>query len=317
MHLKVINSINKFKCFYFLSDYLIVVPCNVVGTGITAGTLGTLEVYTFDEHLEDSPPQTGRHIASLQLPSLPSDIPFIVHLWCRSDPVPSPSTQSATQHPRIFQLAPTSRVLCLQVSLLVRDQAGISQGVLCVSFAEIMGAVSHLYGQSETLNIPWDDWGQQASWVGASEFPAGSECYAHGQRLVVDMMEVNEAADTFPTVAVFDFEPVRLKYDTVLSDNGQPGLELFNPGHKTILTESFAEYMLRNAFLGGTCKANKPFGMRKTRISYELPLHYFVMVDDEHGESLLAFPSDSALTPVLLVMIVLVNMAIQNRKITS
>lgn len=192
-------------------------------------------------------------------------------------------------HSSIFQLAPANRVLCLWVVLYVNHRFVQSEGMLCVSVANIIGTVSHLSRQSDMVSIPWEVWGQRASWVDMSGFPITNECYINGQRLVANGFEVDEETNTLkPVVVVFDFDPARLKFDTAPGDNGEPGLKLFNPEHESISSESSSEDMLDNVFFGGMCKANKLFAVRKTRINYnQIPSSSSVMVNDEHGKTFL------------------------------
>ncbi|KAG9103302.1 hypothetical protein FRC06_011438 [Ceratobasidium sp. 370] len=276
------------RTFAFLSDSLIAVPHHVATSNpgaVHGGTLGKLDLYTFDPPNSPSPPH-ARRIASLQLPPLPQDVVSIPRLSCRSDPAPSPSTQSAVwdrRRPRLFELAPTNRVLCLQAILTTievsRGQFAQSEGTLFIPFAGMLNAVAHLYEQSEPVDIPWDTWGRGTSWLDTSNLHTGNECYVYGQRVITTGMggqENQEAGDTSRkrTLVLLDFDPVRLSRRS----------NLFDPERETILAAPFEGDALWDMFLSERteCKANAHVGVQTARISHELNPRFYVMIDDEH-----------------------------------
>ncbi|KAG8704307.1 hypothetical protein FRC08_002299 [Ceratobasidium sp. 394] len=274
----------KSKTFAFLSDHLIVVPRYVTSNSPEErGVLGTLDVYTFDPPTD--PPLHARHIASLQLPPLPQGVTSIPRLSCRSDPAPSPSTQSATwdrRRPRLFELAPTNRVLCLQAELVTieasRQQFMQYEGTLYIPFTNMLDAVADLYNQSEPVIIPWDTWGYGTSWLDTSNLHTGNECFVYGQRVVTTgVNNEDEDEEDMPqkrTLVLLDFDPARASTRN----------NLFDPERETILTAPFEEDKLWNMFLGegAECKANARFAIQTARIGQQLNSAFYVMIDDEH-----------------------------------
>lgn len=128
----------------------------------TSRILGRLEIYTFDEPLGDAPATAARHIASFHLPDLPDDLLFVSRLSCRVDPAPSPSSQSATRHlgcPRIYELAPTNRTLCLKTELSALDNELFvhSEGTLYIPFGNILDVVARLPDRVEQPPNPASD----------------------------------------------------------------------------------------------------------------------------------------------------------------
>ncbi|QRW05627.1 F-box protein [Ceratobasidium sp. AG-Ba] len=281
------------RSFAFLSDQLIVLPRQVANTGRsrsnTARGLGMLNLFTFDPPNGSSPAPHARHIATLGLPPLPDDVMSISNLSCRSDPAPSPSTQSASwdrRRPRLFELAPTNRILCLRTELTVidttRGQFAISDGTLFVPFMDILDAAAHLYKQSEPTEIPWDDWAQKTTWLDTSELHTGNECYVFGQRVVTTGLDTSNQdndgeEDDIPqrrSIAMLDFEPARLSLRT----------ELLDPQHEAILADLSDHDILWQTFLGEGVerKANTPLAIQTSRIRQRLTSAFYVMIDDEH-----------------------------------
>ncbi|KAG8743938.1 hypothetical protein FRC10_011124 [Ceratobasidium sp. 414] len=276
------------RAFAFLSDHLIAVPRHVAPGNqrvVQQGILGTLNLYAFDPPTNSSPPPPARHIASLRLPPLPQNVMSIPKLSCRSDPAPSPSTQSATWdrgRPKLFELAPTNRVLCLQADLTTievgRGEFLRAEGTLFVPFTDMLDAVAHLHKQSEPVEIPWEAWGHGSSWMDTTDLHTGNECYVYGQRVVTtgafDLEGPEE--DDMPqrgTLFLLDFDPVRLStYD-----------KSFNRTTETLLTARTRGDALWDMFLSENteCKANARFGVQTARIKQNHPAFY-VMIDDEH-----------------------------------
>ncbi|KAG9127747.1 hypothetical protein FRC07_010035 [Ceratobasidium sp. 392] len=271
------------KAFSFVSDHLIVIPRRATGT-TQQEKLGTLELYTFDDPpagSSQSPP--ARHIASLQLPAVPENM-ISTMLSCRSDPAPSPSTQAAMwnrRRPRLFELAPTNRVLCLRVQMTAVDQSQYlmhCDGTLFVPFANMLNAVAHLYGQSEPIDIVWEIWGHGTSWLDTGDFYMGNECYVFGQRTVSTTInaqdEDEEDSPRTRSLVVLDFDPVRLSKRS----------GLFYPGGGNLFTTRLDDDLLWDEFLGENveCKADARLSVQTALIRHKLPSTYYVMIDDEH-----------------------------------
>ncbi|KAG9127748.1 hypothetical protein FRC07_010036 [Ceratobasidium sp. 392] len=276
------------RAFSFVSDHLIVIPRNGVDT-LQIEKLGTLELYTFDDPpagSSQSPP--ARHIASLQLPAAPENVVSTM-LSCQSDPAPSPSTQSAMwdrRRPRLFELAPTNRMLCLQAYMSMASESGYPvqyNGKLLVPFANMLNVVTHLYGRAEPVDVVWDTWGHGTSWLDMSNNVTytNNECYVFGRRAVSTLFdsqyEEGEGEDGSPptqSLVVFDFDPVRL------SKRGG----LFYPGGGHLFNTRVDDNLLWDAFLGENveCKADTRLSVRTAVIRRELPPLFRVMIDDEH-----------------------------------
>ncbi|KDN49487.1 hypothetical protein RSAG8_02189, partial [Rhizoctonia solani AG-8 WAC10335] len=286
--------------FTFLSDRLILVPClqavsQSEGGLHNARTHGKLVVFTFTEPTGNNPAEEARPIASFDLPE--SANPFLdpQGLSCRCDPAPVPSSRSPTRHdgiPKLFDLAPENRVLCLKM----RSQAVIPvdqvESTLYIQFTDLLKAIAHLLDQpadKPVLNIPWEDWAKGTSWVDTDLLFTGNECYVFGQRVVSvgldrsdidsDMEDVDTLIRRFSSLCVFDFDPIRVKRELLLSESE---IEIFDPKRDTVLGVWGEGPSLRSTFVEGKHAADAPFALRKTLINERLGHHYYVMVDEEH-----------------------------------
>jgi hypothetical protein len=322
LHSKHINiGAKESESFSFLSDRVILIPRHPPGLGaLRTGMLGALDIYTFDDPPKNNPPEAARRIASLQLPRLPNNgMVGSTRLPCRCNPALSSSAQSETgrrSQPRIHQLASSNRVLCLKTLInrfeLTQEEFLQSTGNLFIPLAHILDTVAHLYGQIElpgaAIDIPWEGWGQQTSWLYMGGFRSENEYFVHGQRVVIAGVDFDERA------VVFDFDPIRLKHDITPNGNGEPGLKFFNPESETIAGTPIEANVLRDMFLGGTCKASVPFVVRGSLISHRTRPPHWVMIDDEHSEifARICFGPISYIC-TLLVVHLLVNMLIGKR----
>ncbi|CAE6463591.1 unnamed protein product [Rhizoctonia solani] len=289
------------ESFTFLSDQLILVPCPVTFT--IDGELkhqSRLDVYKFDEPSSyDATTQPACLIASFHLPELP-EMSVISRFSCRCDPALSPSTRSTIPHtasPRIFDLGPDSRVLCIAIEALnIRTGAGArsrTKSMLYVPCAGILDAVKNSLNEhtqeESTATILWKDWANMASWVDVGKIYTGNQCYMYGQRTVglvyarnEDVVEDAEEETTrIHSLVVFDFDPVRVKR---ASQRAQPGVRISNPETEDawdIPTEETK--LIRNVFLGWGSKADAPFSVRTTLINEKFHSPYcYVMIDEEH-----------------------------------
>ncbi|CAE6431474.1 unnamed protein product [Rhizoctonia solani] len=288
------------ESFTFLSDRLILVPYLQVMSQSEGGlhntrTHGKLVVYTFTEPTDNSPAEEARAIASFDLPD--ADNPFLdlQGLSCRCDPAPVPSSRSATRHdgiPKLFDLAPENRVLCLKM----RSQAVIPvdqvESTLYIQFTSLVKAIAHLLDEpadKPVLTIPWDDWAKGTSWVDTDLLFTGNECYVFGQRVVSvgldrsdidsDMEEIDTLIRRFSSLCVFDFDPIRVKRELLLSESE---IEIFDPKRDCVLGVWGEGPSLRKTFVEREHAADTPFALRKTLINERLGHHYYVMVDEEH-----------------------------------
>lgn len=290
------------ESFTFINDRLFLIPRP--GSEGDAGDLhrGRLDIYTFTEPMGDSPAQPARRIASLMLPELADTTATITKLSCRCDPAPSPSSQSATRHrghPRIFQLAPDNRVLCLMIEAVIisnaRGEWSQSEGTLYVPFADMLSAVAHLLGEPSSdsaVEVAWKDWAKRTSWVDTDGLHTGNECYVHGQRVVStgvgrtddsgtdsDSDDEGSRRSRVPILTVLDFDPIRVKHELLQSESD---IEIFEPTSGNLLDFSVSEDVLRATFLEGEHKAATQCALRKTVINERLTSNHYVMVDDEH-----------------------------------
>jgi hypothetical protein len=288
-HIDIISA--ESRSFSFLSDRTIVVPRHNTPTEI----LGTLDVYTFEDPPDSTPPAAARYIASFQLLPLPENKLSIVKLSCRCDPAPSPSAQSkAPQHvrPRIYQLASSNRVLSLQITLTTVDRSWghfeQSEGSLFVPFDSLLDAVADLYGQPEPVtpvSIAWEDWGQRTSWLETSKLHSGNDCFVYGQRVVTTKIHRDQGVDARKRpIAVLDFDPIRLRRETAPNDDGESGFQLFDPESDIIWSEPPEDRALCDMFLGGTCRANARFAVQASQIDSGQSSHSCIMIDDEHSK---------------------------------
>ncbi|CAE7212593.1 unnamed protein product [Rhizoctonia solani] len=288
------------ESFTFLSDRLVLIPCLQVVSENEDGlhdprTHGKLIVFTFTDPMGDQPAREARPIASFDLPNAANPFLDLQGLSCRCDPAPVPSFRSATRHdgiPKLFDLAPENRVLCLKM----RSQAVIPvdqvESTLYIQFADLVRAVSHLLDEpadKPMLNIPWKDWAKGTSWVDTDLLFTGNECYVFGQRVVSvgldrsemdsEMEEIDTLIRRFSSLCVFDFDPIRVKRAELSSESG---VEIFDPKKDSILGVWGEGPSLRSTFVEGEHAADAPFTLRKTLINERLGHHYYVMVDEEH-----------------------------------
>ncbi|KAJ1310916.1 hypothetical protein OPQ81_009428 [Rhizoctonia solani] len=301
------------ESFTFLSDQLILIPSIEVVTTSEGGlhntrTHGKLVVFTFTEPTGNDPAEEARPIASFDLPH--TDNPFLdlQGLSCRCDPAPVPSSRSATRHdgiPKLFDLAPENRVLCLKM----RSQAVIPvdqvESTLYVQFADLIGVIAHLLDEPTNkpmLNIPWGGWAKGTSWVDTDLLFTGNECYVFGQRVVSvgldrtdadsDLEEIDTLIRRSSSLCVFDFDPIRIKRELLLSESE---IEIFDPRNDSVLGVWGEGPSLRRTFVEGEYVADTPFALRKTLINERLGHHYYVMMDEEHVVMVLRFGRESSL----------------------
>ncbi|KAJ1310914.1 hypothetical protein OPQ81_009427 [Rhizoctonia solani] len=301
-------SIDGAESFTFLSDQLILVPCPVTFT--SDGKLkhqAHLDIYKFDEpSSHDIAARPAYLVTSFYLPELSEGEPIISRFSCRCDPAPSPSTRVAVpcvQQPRIFDLAPDSRVLCIAIEALNRrtDFGGRSRtkSMLYIPFTGLLGAIKGSldeYNQrGGTATILWDSWAKMTTWVDIGQIYTGNQCYMYGQRTVGLVYARNEGAteDTgegtepedegtrIHSLVVCDFNPVRVKR---ASEQTRPGVRISNPETENAWDIPMEETkLMRTVFLGGESKANAPFSVRTTLINEEFHSPYcYVMIDEEH-----------------------------------
>ncbi|GAB1523979.1 hypothetical protein RhiTH_007131 [Rhizoctonia solani] len=289
------------KTFTFLSDQLILIPClEVVSTGgvglLHPRTHGKMAVFTFNEPNDDNPAEGARQIATFELPDSSSPFLYLQGLSCRCDPAPGPSFRSATRHdsrPKLFDLAPESRVLCLKMKSPGVIPIDEMESTLYIQFTDLIDAVTHLLeGPTDkpVLNIPWENWVKGTSWVDTDLLYTGNECYVYGQRVVSvgldhtdDDSDLNEITAALlrrrSSLCVFDFDPIRNKREILLTESE---IEIFYPKTDTVLGTWSDGPSLRNTFVEGEHTADTPFALRKTLINERLDQHYYVMIDDEH-----------------------------------
>ncbi|CAE6456553.1 unnamed protein product [Rhizoctonia solani] len=288
------------ETFTFLSDQLILVPSLEVASVGDGGLLnprthGKLAIFTFTEPTGNSPAEGARRIASFDLPD--SENPFLDlrGLSCRCDPAPGPSSRSATRHdshPRLFDLAPDNRVLCLKMKSTGLIPVDEIESTLYVQFTSLIGAVARLLEEpidTPILNIPWKDWAKGTSWVDTDLLYAGNECYVHGQRVVSVGLDHDDEDDDLDGIAalmrrrsslcIFDFDRTRNKREISLTESE---IEIFDPKNDMVLGTRGDGPSLRRIFVEGEHVADTPFSLRKTLINERLGEHYYVMVDDEH-----------------------------------
>ncbi|KAF8707526.1 6-phosphogluconate dehydrogenase, decarboxylating, partial [Rhizoctonia solani] len=289
------------KTFTFLSDQLILIPClEVVSTGgvglLHPRTHGKMAVFTFNEPNDDNPAEGARQIATFELPDSSSPFLYLQRLSCRCDPAPGPSFRSATRHdsPKLFDLAPESRVLCLKMKSPGVIPIDEMESTLYIQFTDLIDAVTHLLeGPTDkpVLNIPWENWVKGTSWVDTDLLYTGNECYVYGQRVVSvgldhtdDDSDLNEITAALlrrrSSLCVFDFDPIRNKREILLTESE---IEIFYPKTDTVLGTWSDGPSLRNTFVEGEHAADTPFALRKTLINERLDQHYYVMLDDEHN----------------------------------
>ncbi|KAG8684749.1 hypothetical protein FRC09_015167 [Ceratobasidium sp. 395] len=277
--------------FAFLSDNLIAIPRHATSIPNLESTqekaLGTVNIYTFEPPAGTSLILPARHIASLQLPLSPENSASTTRLSCRSDPAPSPSTQAAVwdrRRPRLFELAPTNRVLCLHATVTLLSRAGFIEGyegTLYIPFENLLNTVADLRDRSQPVNIEWGSWGNGTSWLNTSDMRTNNECYVFGQRTIstTTFAQDDSDEDSSPrthSFVVLDFDPVRL--------SKRHNSDLLDPASGNISHFGIEDNLLWEAFLGKNveCKANAPLSVETARIRTRLSSEYYVMIDDEH-----------------------------------
>lgn len=285
------------ESFTFISDRMFVLPSpGTRAENSFARGRGRLDIYTFTEPIGDSPAQPARRIASLAFPEL-EEGGNIYRITCRSDPAPAPSSQTATRHrgyPKVFQLSPDNRVLCLAIHAFNPNEGQphlIRGGMLYIPFSVLLGAAAYLVNEpvsDDPVEIPWEDWGKETSWMDTSRTFMGNECYVYGQRVVMvgigDVESSDEDADANLEVSrsliVLDFDPVRTKR---LPSYDMPAFQATNATSlPDVLGLPMEKDVLGTAFLGGEHKADMKFIVRRTDMEDDVHGTYYVMVDDEH-----------------------------------
>ncbi|KAG9118325.1 hypothetical protein FRC07_007218 [Ceratobasidium sp. 392] len=247
-------------------------------THIPDDTFGSLDVYRFDNSSAES-----KCVASFILPPLGRKHgESTVQIRCSPTTVIPNSQAHLSSPPKVYDLAPRDRLLCIDVHRTPIQGAGFAEsaGTLFVPSSTLLGASLDYYqtpSDRETLVIPWSAWATKVSWADTRNFRTGNECYMFGQRTIAFQ---NTSIDQLSRIIILDFDPRRLKA------RGIPGTEargqVCAPGDGSMA--HIKEFTGRAAFCSEEAPASGRYVKTVFTTGEEQDVDFWdtVMVDDEH-----------------------------------
>jgi hypothetical protein len=247
--------------------------------------IGSLEVYTFDPK---GPPHRARHVASLHLPPTTegpchSSSHFVFTL---SAPISIPMDVQSAAPPRIYELSPEAHIICFKIRVFNIEYypSEMANGTLFIPASSILKTISRIPSNGSQVHMAWDDWAKGTSWIN-NRTTHGEKDFVFGQRAAFLRYNANIHAWEIP---LYDLRP-----------SARPRVE--DPKASMPRRRSGADMYIDNVFMDGGCGACEPDMISLITIPRDIisgnaraidnPPE--IMVDDEHGEVLVALAYDS------------------------
>lgn len=253
------------------------------GRAISGDTYGFLDVYQFNPR-EAAPPVTSR-VASFALPLLDHhNLRTSVRIRCAPTSVVPTSRRNTASLPKMFELSPNNRLLCLEINLTpfhgVRPTK--SAGTLYVPSSLLIDSIAkrqHMkFRRPDSIAVPWADWAERTSWVDTSNI-GGSGCFVFGQRMAGLVQTPTGLGRR--KVFMFDFDQRRLKSRGMLKEPAEGLVRI--PGGITMKSARF-EQIGEQVFCAGITRSSRKYVEATIILNEPSSSSDSVMIDDEHGK---------------------------------
>lgn len=227
-------------------------------------------MYEFNPHITTF--SQPRPIVSFALPPWSiGTLPPSIQIRCA--PTPTLAQTNSVSSPKVFDLAPDNRLICLHIHNPFSLIPGFSEpiGLLCIPSSILFDAISKHSGEVRPASIPWSDWGEGTSWIDTENI---HQLAVFGQR--VAGLETGGADSA--SIIIFDFDQQRVKAQAVLE--AEVSGEACAPGNRDRVP-SEAEMV----FCAGKTHASKKYV--KTFIPFEEgtdTADISITLDEEHSE---------------------------------
>ncbi|KAG9093347.1 hypothetical protein FS749_014547 [Ceratobasidium sp. UAMH 11750] len=242
-------------------------------------TFGSLDVYRFGTANVEP-----KCVASFKLPPLGREHgESTVQIRCSPTTVIPTSQAYLNSPPKIYDLAPLDRLLCIDVHRTPIQGAGFAEsaGTLFIPSSVLLGALvdyDHApLDQDDCLVIPWPTWASKVSWADTRHFRTGNECYMFGQRTIAFQ---NTPFDQSSRIIILDFDPRRLGARRIGDISAQG--EVCAPGDGSMA--HLKDFTGKAAFCSEEAPASRKYVKMVFTTEEEQDVDFWdtVMVDDEH-----------------------------------
>ncbi|KAG9080371.1 hypothetical protein FRC06_006672 [Ceratobasidium sp. 370] len=238
-------------------------------------TFGSLDVYRFG-----STYTRPKRVASLRLPPLGSErVEGTFRIRCLPTSV-IPSSQAYLKSlPKIYDLAPLDRLLCVDVHKTPIKRVGFGQyaGTLFVPASVLLHASPNYHhapsDQEGHQVVPWPTWAPKVAWVNLPYDLGVSEYEMFGQRTA---KLLSATFSPFSRILILDFDPRRLKARRI-GDIATHG-EICTPG------DGSRDFTGKAIFCSKEASASKKYVSVTftAKDGHDLGYSDAVIVDDEH-----------------------------------
>ncbi|KAG8773520.1 hypothetical protein FRC12_002496 [Ceratobasidium sp. 428] len=240
-------------------------------------TFGSLDVYRFDNLSTET-----KRVASFKLPPLGRKHgESTVQIRCSPTTIIPNSQAYLNSPPKIYDLAPLDRLLCIDVHRTPIQGAGFAEsaGTLFVPSSVLLNASSDLdhtqLNDRDCLDIEWPTWAAKVSWADTRNFRTGNECYMFGQRTIAFQNTPTDQA-----IIILDFDPRRLKARCMAGVEAQG--EVCSPGDGSLAR--IKEFTGKAAFCSEEAPASRKYVRTTFMADEDQDVDFWdtVMIDDEH-----------------------------------
>ncbi|KAF8608512.1 hypothetical protein BDV93DRAFT_518610 [Ceratobasidium sp. AG-I] len=242
---------------------------------VSEGEFDALDVYQFDPQANAFTEPT--RIASFALPSL-NNPKLYPNVFLRCAPTARVSTTGASSAscPKVFDLAPDNRLLCLEI--IVTGASGYNLRTSEKSFYIHPSALLDIIAgfqkhQASRTVVPWVDWAEKTSWVDTGYLAKRAW---FGQR-VAGFDSKTYPFD--PKLDILDFDERRIK--TQLMSEAQSGWEVRTPGDQILAGDLF-EQIEEDIFCNRSDVARRKYMKDTFPVVGGLRVKDRLMIDDEH-----------------------------------
>lgn len=246
-------------------------------------------MYRFRSH-EDAAAATS-HVASFVLPPLDhQNVYSSFCIQCAPTGVTPASRSDNLSLPKVFDLSPNNRLLCLGIKLTPTSEERpiMLAGTLYIPTSLLISAIAKRQNmgsrQPVSIIIPWAGWAEKTSWVDTSHILSHNENFMFGQRTAG--LAQNTAGARSKKVIMFDFDQSRLKSRHTLKEPA--GGLVRSPGD--VIVESGRDGQVgEKVFCSGITRASRKYVESSILLSSPATMSDEVVVDDEHGECMLLY----------------------------
>lgn len=281
IYMQRVQTTGDHASFTLLSENLLVLSRSLeryFTTTDVPGEFGFLDVYQFDPQTATSTASTP--VASFALPVL-KEQEFVATIYLRCGPTTGASNfvSSPSRSPKVFDLAPHSRLLCLNVNISrdPRISSRIFPRTLCIPSCLLLDILANYQAHhSNPLVVPWVEWAEKTSWVDTGALRIRIERSQLGQRIA----GFDWGSVFGPELLILDFNQHRVN-QTMLEE--QAVWEVCTPGTKAPAGDTLKQ-IGEAVFCGREDLARRKYNKTKFWVGESADVTDAVMIDDEHGE---------------------------------